>query len=312
LAGEIPEGHGSVFHFLDIFALGCGLEALAGLHKGDPLWIVAAYVIGAVAFHLLGTKWPLIRAKLGERAARLIRWAVMALSILLIGYIALYVLQLRSDLDAYAMPRKVSKMQAENIKTVLSGHDPGITVDVIASVADKEALEYAGELMNAIKAGGWDARLVTVNPWETGDSSIHEGGNWSNIYPALDSGVSLRVGTVGPPTNPDPRHPTPDALLAEAFQRAGNISNGGGGGPSRDGKYHLDVEVGRRPTEIRTPTVRSQIGQWIMRHWIMVAGADVIGIRIAPCQKCNSDRAKPIDVAMLLRFPSATDVPRVL
>jgi hypothetical protein len=73
LAGDIPSGHASVFHFLDIFALGCGLEALAGLHKGDPLWIIGAYVAGAVGFHLLGTKWPLIEEKLGPRIAFLLR-----------------------------------------------------------------------------------------------------------------------------------------------------------------------------------------------------------------------------------------------
>ena len=31
MAGETPTGDGSVFHFLDIFALGCGLEACSAL-----------------------------------------------------------------------------------------------------------------------------------------------------------------------------------------------------------------------------------------------------------------------------------------
>ncbi len=71
MAGEIPSGEGSVFHFLDIFALGFGLEACAALFKGQ-WWQAAGGVFGAVAFHVAGTKWPQIKSKLSPRYASIV------------------------------------------------------------------------------------------------------------------------------------------------------------------------------------------------------------------------------------------------
>jgi hypothetical protein len=69
VAGEIPSGEGSVFHFLDIYALGFGLEACGALFLGKPWWWVALGVIGSIFFHLLGTKWPRIKPLIGPRFA---------------------------------------------------------------------------------------------------------------------------------------------------------------------------------------------------------------------------------------------------
>jgi hypothetical protein len=268
---EIPTGHGSVFHFLDIFALGCGLEALAGLHKGDPLWVVIAWVSGAVAFHLLGTQWPQVKARLDARSAVLVYWSVRAASVLAVGYglmsVVFFLLQLRSDLDAYVMPRAITAKQADMLRQTLMGRDPGIPIEVFVNQTDGEAMEYASQLTNAIKAAGWDARFQPLNPWETGPSAKHYEGGFYNIYLALDQGVSIRVSGEGQHPN-DPRHPGANTILQEAFQKAGNISNGGGGAAA--GPYSVSIEVGRRPLAIRSPTMRSQIGDWIMRHWIMV------------------------------------------
>ncbi|HTU46666.1 MAG TPA: hypothetical protein VMF91_16485 [Bryobacteraceae bacterium] len=92
MAGEVPSGETSVFHFLDIFALGCGLEACAALFQGRSLWLVAAGVIGAIAFHLLGTKWQSIRKFLRpglsialDRIAKDRRYRLIAL-VLVVGY----------------------------------------------------------------------------------------------------------------------------------------------------------------------------------------------------------------------------------
>src|ERR1035437_965276 len=241
LAGEIPSGHGSVFHFLDIFALGFGLAAVDSLVAGRSLWVVGGCVIAAIAIHILGTKWPLIRERLGPRLATILYRAIRVASALLIGIVVvsifLYVHQLRSDLDNYVMPRSVTKQQADQISQVLAGHDPGISLDVFASVADPEATEYAAQLMNAIKKGGWDARLGVLNPWETGALANHNNGTFYNIYLAMDRDVTIRVGLVGQPKNPDPRHPDPDALLREAFQKAG--INAGGAGSADRGQYSL-------------------------------------------------------------------------
>jgi hypothetical protein len=270
LGDEIPTEHGSVFHFLDIFALGCGLEALAGLHKGDSLWVVAAWVGGAIAFHMLGTKWPWIKERLDARSAVIVYWGVRGLSTLAVGYgvisVVFFALQLRSDLDAYVMPRKITTKQADSIRQSLMGRDPGIPIEVFVNQTDSESMEYASQLTNAIKAGGWDARFQPLNPWETGPSSIHYDGAFYNIYLALDQGVSIRVSGEAQHPN-DPQHPGANVILQEAFQKAGDISNGGGGAAT--GPYSVSVEVGRRPLEIRPLTARAQIGNWIMRHWIM-------------------------------------------
>src|ERR1700690_414454 len=66
MAGEIPSGEQSVFHFLDIFALGFGLEACsAAVHRQWGLAFVC--VVGSVGFHLLGTKWATIQTQLSPR-----------------------------------------------------------------------------------------------------------------------------------------------------------------------------------------------------------------------------------------------------
>src|ERR1700739_3089674 len=108
MSGEIPAGHGSVFHFLDIFALGCGLEAAAGLHKGDPLWMVGAWIGGAIAFHLVGTNWPLIHQWVGPLFSSILYWTASVASVFMAISIILYVSQLRDDLDAYVMPRRIT------------------------------------------------------------------------------------------------------------------------------------------------------------------------------------------------------------
>ncbi len=69
MAGEIPSGEGSVFHFLDIYALGFGLEACGALFLGKSWWWVALGVVGSIFFHLLGTKWSRIKPKIWPRLA---------------------------------------------------------------------------------------------------------------------------------------------------------------------------------------------------------------------------------------------------
>jgi hypothetical protein len=69
VSGEIPTGEGSVFHFLDIYALGFGLEACAALFLGKSWGWVALGVAGSILFHLLGTNWPRIKPKVQPRFA---------------------------------------------------------------------------------------------------------------------------------------------------------------------------------------------------------------------------------------------------
>lgn len=187
-------------------------------------------------------------------------------SIIVIVYINAQLVSMRSDLDAYVMPRVITPKQAEDIRSALKAHPTEITIDVFASSGDPEALEYGGQLANVIRSGGWRVNFAGLNPWESGPSSNYGNGSFFNVYLAMDQGVTVRVGLVGQPTNEDPLHPTPGAVLNEALQRA-QIANGSGGAADR-GVYSVIVEVGRRPRDIRHGGVRVKLGQWIMQHLI--------------------------------------------
>jgi hypothetical protein len=89
---------------------------------------------------------------------------------------------------------------------------------------DQEAGEYMGDIINAINKGGW---LVTG----------------TQTVATANYGVCIQVEELGQPHNPDPRHPTPDQQLTEAFQ---GIANCGGTANNR-AKYSLTVVVGHRP-----------------------------------------------------------------
>jgi len=91
VAGEIPSGEGSVFHFLDIYALGFGLEACGALFLGKAWGWVALGVVGSIFFHLLGTNWPRIKPRIWPHFAsglerisnnRLYRRSIFALMII--------------------------------------------------------------------------------------------------------------------------------------------------------------------------------------------------------------------------------------
>jgi hypothetical protein len=275
VSGEIPSGHGSVFHFLDIFALGCGLEALAGLHKGDPLWEVAAWVAGALGFHLLGTKWSALEKRMTPRLAAWFHsigndnsYRIWALGVV-VSYFAigasLYVYQLRSDLDTYVMPRTVTNEQAAIIRISLMRHPTETPINVFANEADSEAMQYAGQLYSAVKQGGWEAHFGGINPWEP--DLPNQKTTFGNLYLALDQGVNIMQGLVGQPENPDPRHPSTADVLIDTLHEA-HIDTGGGGTPNL-GKYSVTILVCRRPLVLRSESLWSQVRQWLWNNWIL-------------------------------------------
>jgi hypothetical protein len=171
---------------------------------------------------------------------------------------------LRSDLDAYAMPRVVTDKQAAAIREVLSGTNPSVPVDVFASGADPEAMEYASELRSAIASGGWEANFAAIDPWGE-DNPARNNLQFSNKFLALDRGAGLRVCAVGSNTKPDPKHPTQDTVLARALNDAG-IDSGAGGLTNNCAKYSIILEVGKRPADLsdREP-ILSQFGRWLQR-----------------------------------------------
>ena len=183
----------------------------------------------------------------------------------LIGQLMDTMFTLRSDMDAYVVPRTLTRTQANAIQKVLSASESPGPINVFSDVSDLEATAYAGWLSGAMINGGWDARDMPVKPWDASDPEKN-GGDFYNVYVAMDQGVSIRTCTVGQPKKPDPRHPTPDVVLRTAFEAA--HLNVGSGSKYNCAKYSFIVEVGRRPLEIRTQPLRAKIGEWITRHLV--------------------------------------------
>ncbi len=183
---------------------------------------------------------------------------------ILIAVFTSYIHGIRSDLDAYAMPRELASGQRADFSKFLSAHGATVTVHVFTNAADREATEYGAQIYNAIVSGGWNADFRPINPWDQDNPKQHDRA-LSNIFLALDSGLEIRTCIPAQPVNPDPKHPTPDAILGEGF-RSAHIEVNGGGGTADCGDYSVNVLVGHRPTVIgdQEPPLR-RFGRWLER-----------------------------------------------
>jgi hypothetical protein len=308
MAGEIPTGEGSVFHFLDIFALGCGLEACSALWSGKPSWEVVAGIIGAIAFHLIGTKWPTIRTSLWPSLSsrlesvgnnRRLRFAVLAV---IVGYFLitglLYIRKLRGDLDIYVEQRIVSKEQGQKLRDYLRNHDPySVTVRVVPR--DQEAINYAGQIFNALRQTNWDVQGIEyakipasskpmLNDLDAGGKPLYR--NIGDFLDARDAwleieidrkiseqlydgyGVSIFSEFTGQPTRPDKLHPTSEMKLEEAqgtlkaAMAYANIEvDSSGAGYSRSKEYlYILVLHKSKQVEADIPW-RARLQNWIIR-----------------------------------------------
>ena len=158
-----------------------------------------------------------------ESAASNYRYKVGAIVLVIfIGscFLLLYLYGLRNDLDAYVMPRVITEQQAEQIVRTLQGHDRQVVVNVLTNVADPEALEYGKQDTGAITGGGWKVNFIPINPWDEKQVDPKIGPQSMKMYLALDQGIVQRLCLIGQRQNPDPKHPTPDAILATAFRAA--------------------------------------------------------------------------------------------
>lgn len=250
--------------------------AVDWLIAGKPIVTVFTFVGLGVFFAVLGVKWPTMRIRLGSRfsgfanafenIASDYRYRTTGVIFLIFSaaiMVSFYLHSIRQDIDMYAKPRVVTDTQAIELKKVLSANKPVVPINVFASVGDPEAMEYAGELTNAIAAGGWEAHPVYVNPWDAEHPATDTGGV-NKMYLALDRGLGIRTCVVGQPTNPDPKNPTPDAVLILAFRQA-HIEMAGGGGNSGCSTYSLSVEVGRRPVIINYQSpLHDRLGRWLI------------------------------------------------
>lgn len=275
---ELPTGDLVVFGFCELLAIGFACEFAVKFLNGDVVPACIAFLI-TLALFITGIKWPAIKARMGvplrakiDRLTSNPRFQVSTLLIIVGCFVGLglqHVQQIRADVDEYAMPRMLSGGQVAAIKAVVSlydlrAHDPQAIVNVVASVTDAEAEDYADEIMRALREGGWDAHPGTVDPWSATNKKLY-GASFDNDLVALDAGIEIAVSDTGQPRNdPNIQHQTPDEVLEKAFDAAG-ISYGHRNGRSTDG-YVLTVVVARRPfrTPVK-PSLRRKFFQWLVR-----------------------------------------------
>jgi hypothetical protein len=196
-----PTGPRLIPYFFDFAALVCffGVEETIRAGKSWHEWLLELAV--GIVFGIIGLRWVKLAAfckeKLGSQSALLLSRSTKIIIGVVAAYVVatsfLYMRQLREELDVYVMPRKITAEQADQIRRTLAGHDPGIPIEVFASQADREAMEYASQIVFAIKAAGWNAVFESLNPWETGPSANHYNGAWFNINLAVDQGITVRV-----------------------------------------------------------------------------------------------------------------------
>jgi hypothetical protein len=221
--------------------------------------------------------------------------AVVGISILT-GQMVYTVFSVRSDINKYVMPRVVTAEQADKLKDYLSKRSP-FAIYVKVAPNDQEAAEYAGQLFNALVQTNLDVnppnhggpggiqiprlRKPKLNDlgvdgkrlYPNDDSYMAAHDEWleSEIDRAIaertypDVGLSIQVEEVGQPTNPDPKHPRPDAILQDALRYAGIEVNGSSGSENKE-KYSVTLLVGHRPLKIegsRVNSFRFKIARWI-------------------------------------------------
>lgn len=273
---EGTPGERAVFLLCESTTAALVFVAVTRLIAGKSLGASLGLFVLAIFFAVAGVMWPTAKTKLGakfsrvssgiERLAAGYRFrtvCIIAVTLTAAVALSLYLHSLRETLNTYVMPRVVTQEQAARLRKFLSAHPSNVKVNVDVSAADPEALEYAAELINAIKAGGWDAQFWTVNPWAP-DRPSPKRKPVSNMFLELDRGLLIRVCIPGQPTNPNPRHPSPDVILNEAFRKA-HIQVNGGGMSTDCGAYSVVVEVGRRPEKVGVrPPALFRLGRWLM------------------------------------------------
>ena len=275
MPGDLTSNDRAVFVFLDGLALASLFADVEWLTSGKPWPLATVFFVIAFVLALIAHNWSAIKPKFAKRLAGLTsrieriaadyryRTGSLFLAAFIIGIIFLsYMHSFRKDLDMYVMPRSVTTEQSSALQRTLFAAPSDAVVKIVASVADPEAMEYAGQLFNAIRAGGWNTEFQPVNPWD-GDRRPYETMAFSKLSLALDQGLIIRTCLVGQPVNQDPKHPSPDALLGTAFQKA-KIEVNGGGSAADCGQYMLYLEVGRRPRVIgeQLPAL-ARLGDWI-------------------------------------------------
>lgn len=175
----------------------------------------------------------------------LLTLASAAISIF-VGQTISQIMTIQTAVTQYVLPRSLTEKQTDVLRDFLS-HHKSYSVTVKANPLDGEAIEYAGQLFNALHGTDWTVEMNTSNQ------------DPNTLNPGLcidEMGVNAK-----PKFDPkdDPRN-----LLQQAFQAANVEVNCGGGVGAGD--YKLFLLVGHRPLVMNAqPPVLVRLGNWIAR-----------------------------------------------
>jgi len=234
-----------------------------------------------------------------ERIATSFRFkvtAVLVVSLVAVTYLSIFMHSLRADLDDLIGRREVTEIQKKQVRDYLASREASaVSIQVIQK--DDEAMGYAAQLWDMLRDTTWDIDppnhggpnyYRTYNPIKkptpgdldaTGKPRYKNFGDYMNAYdgwllPEISdqiadrnpdiTGLCIYVRLTGQPANPDPRHPTPEAILRDALHAADIDVNCSAGMYDRD-KYELLLVVGHRPrgqTSTRAQVVY-KLSRWI-------------------------------------------------
>src|SRR5579871_1619044 len=228
-------------------ATGFMVQAVTALVNGKSLWITVGCIVVAIVLYVSWDKWPEIRKHVGPRAVVALPKVGIVALIIVLGYFGLsallYITQLRTDLDSYAMPRTLTVKQANDLVNYLSTKESH-AVAIGADPLDAEAVQYAANIFAALSRTNWDAKGVVSVP-----------------RPSFE-GVEVMVEWPGPVGAPDdPKHPAADRILTEAFSRVVGTPIAEGALYNKP-EYKVSIIVGKRP--LRIPS-EGRFAKWLVR-----------------------------------------------
>jgi hypothetical protein len=230
-----------------------GTYAILRTAAVSPFWVAIIFIVSCVCYagislYLRGQR-DRLRKSTGMLIAMLVYLPVMlGLVFCVWAYFVgstVYrlnheVQSLRSNLDLYVKPRTASQEQITAMAAYLSQYDPH-DIKVVVAANDAEAANYMGQIASGLIRGGW--KIVS-----TGYSEQQ-----------MNQGIAINVEQTTQPQNPDPKHPTPEAILQGALERAKIPVSGGGGAYNRPA-YSITIGIGPRQLTIDSkPPVRPQI-----------------------------------------------------
>jgi|GEM_PF-4229668 len=235
-----------------------GAPVVNGIITGTRYSLPPAVITCAIGVVLLvaGLFWHRIGPRFGDETSRSLvalarnAWSWYVILLLWLAYVAVTntlsqlktnneILALRNDVQSIAnvinrmvLPRHLTKQQQRAISGFLAQFEPHEYAFEL-SAYDREAGDYRGDIEQALMKGGWTR--TQTNPYRYVENSAQEG---------LAFYFTETMEHAEKP--PDPKNPTPDILLQEAFGLAGVRVEGTSHGSSSEIKQDLLViHVGR-------------------------------------------------------------------